>query len=131
MALAGLHRPGDAAVTVIADSADDAGYLYQDLCAVCAEGEVMFFPSGYKRDIKYGVEDPPSQVLRTETLSHWTDDPALKFVVTYPEALAERVAPRQQVRDHTLHIAVGGGTGGQRVREVDVRQRLRAPGLCV
>ena len=108
MALAGLERPGGAPVTVVADTADDAGYLYQDLCALCGQQAVMFFPSGYKRDIKYGQEDPPSQVLRTETLSHWNDDPALRFVVTYPEAVAERVAPREAVRDHTLQIAVGG-----------------------
>ena len=108
MALAGLERPGGAPVTVVADTADDAGYLYQDLCALCGQQAVMFFPSGYKRDIKYGQEDPPSQVLRTETLSHWNDDPALRFVVTYPEAVAERVAPREAVRDHTLQIDVGG-----------------------
>ena len=107
MTLAALDRPAGAPVTVIADDADDAGYIYQDLCALCGEGEVMFFPSGYKRDIKYGQEDPPSQVLRTETLSHWNDDPALRFVVTYPEAVAERVAPREEVRDHTMQIAVG------------------------
>ena len=105
--LASLSRPGNAPVVVVGDSLDDAGYLYQDLCRLLGDGAVMFFPSGYKRDIRYGQPDPPSQVLRTETLGHWNDDSRLRAVVTYPEALAERVASNADVRDNTLHVARG------------------------
>ena len=97
MMLAGLDRPGGAPVTVVGDSRDDAGYLYQDLCALCGDEAVIFFPSGFKRDIKFGQPDAPSQVLRTEALGQWADNASLRFVVTYPEAIAERVAPRKEV----------------------------------
>ncbi len=107
MMLAGLDRPGGAPVTVVGDSLDDAGYLYQDLCALCGDEAVIFFPSGFKRDIKFGQPDAPSQVLRTEALGQWADNASLRFVVTYPEAIAERVAPRKEVSSHTYRIATG------------------------
>lgn len=93
---------------VIADNADDAGYLYHDLCRLCSEEEVAFLPSGYKRHIKYGQADPPSQILRVETTNRLYDkDSRLRFLITYPEAIAERVPSPVQVGEHTLHIATG------------------------
>ena len=92
---------------VIGDSLDDAGYLYHDLSRVLGESAVLMFPSGYKRSIKYGQVDPPSQIMRTEVLNHWFDDPSLRYVVTYPEALAEHVATRDTIEAHTLQLAAG------------------------
>lgn len=92
---------------VIGDSLDDAGYLYHDLSRVLGESAVLMFPSGYKRSIKYGQVDPPSQIMRTEVLNHWFDDHSLRYVVTYPEALAEHVATRDTIEAHTLQLAVG------------------------
>ncbi len=92
---------------IIGDSLDDAGYLYHDISRILGEEAVLMFPSGYKRDIKYGQIDPPSQILRTEALNHWHDDSRLRCVVSYPEALAERVASRETINRHTLHLKVG------------------------
>lgn len=92
-------------VLVVGDSADDAGYLYHDLSRIVGEEAVAILPSGYKRDIKYGQTDAPSEILRTEALSRWHSDKALRFVVTYPEALAERVASADTITDHTLHLS--------------------------
>ncbi|MDE5572839.1 MAG: transcription-repair coupling factor, partial [Muribaculaceae bacterium] len=59
---------------------------------------------GYKRDIKYGQPDPPAQVARTEALTMWQSNPDLKIIVTYPEALAERVATRDELTGHTITL---------------------------
>ncbi len=101
-------KSGDAPVLVIGDTLDDAGYLYHDLSRMLGEGAVLMFPSGYKRAIKYGQPDPPSQIMRTEVLNRWESDPMLRFVVTYPEALAEKVASRDTIDEHTLHLSTGG-----------------------
>ncbi len=95
-------------MVIVADNADDAGYLFHDLTRLCGEDAVTFLPSGFKRHIKYGQPDPPSQILRVEATNKLYDkDSGLKFLVTYPEALAERVPSPKQVGDHTLHIATG------------------------
>lgn len=95
-------------VIVVGDNPDDAGYLYHDLSRIIGEESVLIFPSAYKRDIKYGRIDPPSEILRSEALSRWHTDPALRFVVTSPEAMAERVASREVVDSATLNLVSGG-----------------------
>lgn len=102
-----LHEKGKIPALLVADSMDDAGYLYNDLVKILGESAVMIFPSGYKRDIKYGQVDPPQQILRTETLNHWTDDSQLRYVVSYPEALAEKVASRRKLAEATITLTVG------------------------
>ena len=106
MLLASLaNRPSP--LLVIGDSLDDAGYLYHDLSRLLGEETVLILPSGYKRAIKYGQPDPPSQILRTEALSAWQSASSpVKIVVTYPEALAEKVAPPQMLAEHTLRLSL-------------------------
>ncbi len=100
---------GSTPLLVIGDSLDDAGYLYHDLSRILGDDAVMIFPSGYKRDIKYGQPDAPSQILRTETLNRWHAPEGQRpaIVVTYPEALAEKVASREDIDSHTLRLATG------------------------
>ncbi len=105
--LSQLPETSGVPMLVIGDSLDDAGYLYHDLSRILGEEAVLMFPSGYKRDIKYGQIDPPSQVMRTEALNHWHTSPELKAVVTYPEALAERVASKEAIDEHTINFSVG------------------------
>jgi transcription-repair coupling factor (superfamily II helicase) len=107
----------DSPLLVVGNSLDDAGYLYQDLCKLLGEEGVSMFPSGYKRDIKYGRVDPSSQIMRIETLNRLTDDRRLRVVVTYPEALAERVATRNALATHTITFTVG--------HEIDLEQTQR------
>lgn len=97
------YEPGRP-VLVIGSDPDDAGYLYYDLCRLAGEEAVAFVPSGYKRDIRYGQPDAPAVILRTEALRRISDDKALRFVVTYPEALAERVASKADLDRGTITL---------------------------
>ena len=105
MALASLVGDQQPPVVIVGDSLDDAGYLYHDLTRILGDDAVVMFPSGYKRDIKYGQVDPPAMILRTEALNRWHTDPTLKAVVTYPEAMAERVASQETLTRHTLRLS--------------------------
>ena len=89
---------------VIMNDADEAGYMYHDLNQMLgeesspdAEGaqpQVLFFPSSYRRAIKYNQKDAANEILRTEVLTRVATDHEL-LVVTYPDALAERVVSRR------------------------------------
>lgn len=107
---------------VVANDLDEAGYVYNDLCQINGEQHVLIFPSGYKRDIKYGQADPPQAILRTEVLDQWHSNPGLQWVVSYPEALAEKVADRASVEAGTLSLKAGGTadltTTAARLREL-------------
>lgn len=92
---------------IIANDLDEAGYIYHDLCQLTSEAQVLLFPSGYKRDIKYGQVDAPQEILRTEVLNRWHNDAGLRWVVSYPEALAEKVVPRESIEKSTVTLEVG------------------------
>ncbi|MDE6008804.1 MAG: transcription-repair coupling factor [Muribaculaceae bacterium] len=105
---------------IVADDMDGAGYIYHDLCQAAGEDKVAIFPSGYRRDIKYGQPDPPSQILRTETLDAWSKKTHPIWVVTCPEALAEKVPTPVDLSDSTLTLKTG-----KTVEMGEVRKRLR------
>ena len=65
MAFSALALKTSVKLLFVMQDADEAGYLYHDLCQVMGEKQVLFFPSSYKRAIKYGQKDPASEILRT------------------------------------------------------------------
>ena len=100
--------PTDRVLLFVLQDADDAGYFYHDLTQLEGEGTVLFFPSSYKRAIKYGQKDPASEVLRTEVLAALNSKAASRLhVVTYPEALAEMVVTRRQLDTRTISLEQG------------------------
>ena len=103
MAFSALALKTSAKLLFVMQDADEAGYLYHDLCQVMGEKQVLFFPSSYKRAIKYGQKDPASEILRIEVLSHATHHDLL-YIVTYPEALAEMVVTRKQLDARRLSL---------------------------
>ena len=112
-------------VVVIASDMDDAGYLYFDLARALGEDAVAVFPSGYKRDIKYGQVDAPAVVLRTESLRRLADPQGgVRFLVTYPEALAEQVAAAADIAAGTISLHLGDNTDF-----VGLQQQLREKGF--
>lgn len=88
---------------IVANDSDEAGYLYHDLVQIEGEQKIAFFPSGYKRDIKYGQVDAPAGIMRTDVLSRLKRKEPL-LVVTYPDALAEKVVQEQDLKQNTLHV---------------------------
>ncbi|MDE6490692.1 MAG: transcription-repair coupling factor, partial [Muribaculaceae bacterium] len=115
---------GKAPLLFIGDSADDAGYLYYDISRLLGDDQVMILPSGYKRTIKYGQTDPPSQIMRTETLNRLYGNNPPSIVVSYPEALAERVASHTTLDTHTLTLRTGSS-----IDLTDTQKWLRANGF--
>ena len=105
---------------VVCNDLTGAGYMFSDLTAILGPDAVAIFPSGYKRDIKYGQPDGPQQILRTETLDRLhAPKSSLTWIVTYPEALAERVAAPEAMARDTLRFHPG-----DTVRISELLQRL-------
>ncbi len=88
----------------VLNDAEAAGYFYHDLVQVLGEERVLYFPSSYRRAIKYAQKDPASEILRTEVLSRLNGGASGLFVVTSPEALAELVVTRKSLDSRTLSL---------------------------
>ena len=115
LAFSALALKSSARMLFILQDAEEAGYFYHDLCQVMGDKQVLFFPSSYKRAIKYGQKDPASEILRTEVLSsvgsnlksqtsNLKSQTSNLYIVTYPEALAEMVVTRKQLDARRLTL---------------------------
>ena len=107
MTVASLFAQGAGNFICLLNDLEEAGYFYNDVKQLLGEEVVNFFPSAYRRDIKYGHVDAANEILRTETLSILQQPSAHFVLVSYPEAIAEKVATQETVKENTLHIAVG------------------------
>ncbi len=107
MTIASLFSKRRGSYVCVLNDLEEAGYFYHDLVQLTGGDGIYFFPSAYRRAIKYGHVDPANEILRTEVLST-LQDPTVPFViVTYPEALAEKVISREVLKENTLKISVG------------------------
>ncbi|OZT04652.1 transcription-repair coupling factor [Prevotella sp. 885] len=120
------------AVFILQDN-DEAGYFYHDLTQILGTDNVLFFPSSYRRAVKYGQRDAANEILRTETLSrlsaaHTTgkgkDNPGFLYVVTCPEALSELVVSKRNLDERTISIGVG-----DIVNLTDLGRKMRSLGF--
>uniref|UniRef100_UPI0040291694 transcription-repair coupling factor n=1 Tax=Parabacteroides merdae TaxID=46503 RepID=UPI0040291694 len=107
MIIASLFSKRRGSYVCVLNDLEDAGYFYHDLVQLTGGDGIYFFPSAYRRAIKYGHVDPANEILRTEVLSTLQDPTAPFIIVTYPEALAEKVISREVLKENTLKISVG------------------------
>ena len=105
-------------VLFVLDDADEAGYFYHDLTQMLGQESVFFFPSSYRRAVKYGQRDAANEILRTEVLARLSAGNPI-FIVSYPDALAELVVSKQHLDEKILKLSVG-----QQIPQVDVVHQL-------
>lgn len=93
----------------VAEDRDAAAYLMNDLYALLDEESVYFFPSAYKRSIRYGEEEAQGVVQRTAALQAIRNLKRGSYVAlcTWPEALAERVVEERSMAGETILLKRG------------------------
>jgi len=119
-----IARQSKAHSLIILNDEEEAGYFYQDLKQVLGDGQVLFFPSSFRRAIKYAQRDAANEILRTEVLTSLASESASSLIVTHPEALAEQVVSAEQLKAQTLVLRKG-----QTIAVDGLVRRLRDMGL--
>ena len=113
----------------VLQDADEAGYFYHDLTQVMGTQNVLFFPSSFKRSVKYGQRDSANEILRTEVLARVSarDKQASGslLIISYPEALSELVVSKQHLDERRLSLK----TGQQQIDITDIAHKLREYGF--
>lgn len=97
----------------ILNDTDEAGYFYHDLTQIIGKEKAMFFPSSYRRQVKYGQKDAANEILRTEVLSllnarknsQATATPV--YIVTHPEAICELVVSERRLDERSIRLTTG------------------------
>ena len=106
-------------VLFVLDDADEAGYFYHDLVQILGQEQAFFFPSSYRRAVKYGQKDAANEILRTEVLARLSSSQPL-YIVSYPDALAELVVSKQNLDERIIKLSVG-----EQVSQVEISHQLR------
>ena len=113
----------------VLQDADEAGYFYHDLTQVMGTQNELFFPSSFKRSVKYGQRDSANEILRTEVLARVSarDKQATEslLIVSHPEALSELVVSKQHLDERRLSLK----TGQQQIDITDIAHKLREYGF--
>ena len=113
----------------VLQDADEAGYFYHDLTQVMGTQNVLFFPSSFKRSVKYGQRDSANEILRTEVLARVSarDKQATEslLIISHPEALSELVVSKQHLDERRLSLK----TGQQQIDITDIAHKLREYGF--
>jgi len=103
---------------IIMNDADEAGYLYNDLKLLLSENEIYFFPSSFKRAIKLSQLDAANDILRTEVLNRLANNSQPCIVVTYPDAIMQKIVSLQSLRQKTLKLHIGENIGIDFINEL-------------
>jgi len=97
---------------IVLATRDEAGFFQQDMSQLLGDSKVLFFPASAKRPYNYEEVDNANVLQRAETLSVLAARVNDFFViVTYAEALAEKVINKQSLSANTYQISVGSKPG--------------------
>ncbi len=95
-------------IILVMNDKDEAGYMHTDLNNLLESKEASLFPASYKKAYQFLEVDNANILERAEVLSHISAQPGKPFLmVTYPEALAEKVINRRSLVENTLTIKSG------------------------
>lgn len=92
---------------VIANDKEQAAYILNDFEKMLGDDRVLFYPGSYRRPYQIEKTDNANVLLRAEVLNRINSRKKPAVIVTYPNALFEKVVTRKELEKNTLKIAVG------------------------
>ncbi len=86
---------------------EEAAYFLNDLEKLLGEESVLFFPASYRMPYEHEEIDNANILLRAEVLNKLTSNKKHICIVTYPEALTEKVVTQAHLSKNTLELKQG------------------------
>lgn len=105
--IANLFKQTNRNLFVMLSDKEESAYFLNDLEALLGEKNAVFFPDSYRRPYQIEDTDNANVLLRAEVLNRLSSQQKPLVVVTYPEALFEKVITRKQLEKNTLKIKKG------------------------
>jgi len=92
---------------IVTNSKEDAAYLQNDLEKLLGKAPCYFYPASYRRPYEIEQTDNANVLLRAEVLNHLSSKRRPPIVITYTDALFEKVITRKELETNTLKLHVG------------------------
>jgi transcription-repair coupling factor (superfamily II helicase) len=104
-----FHHPACSQINhlVVCEDAETAAYFHNDLENLTGALDLFYFPSSFKNRKNFRLLNSSHVMLRTEALMKWSAGGNKKIMVTYPEALFEKVVPPGTLSVNVIAIRSG------------------------
>ncbi|WP_372518336.1 transcription-repair coupling factor [Winogradskyella sp.] len=103
---------------LIFDDKEEAAYYLNDLEQLINDKDVLFYPGSYRRPYQIDETNNANVLLRAEVLNRINSRKKPCIIVTYPDALFEKVVTKKELEKNTLKISVGNELSIDFVNEV-------------
>ena len=101
-----LFRECELPFLLILKDKEEAAYYLNDLEQLIGDQDVLFYPSSYRRPYQIEETDNANVLLRAEVLNRINSRKKPAIIVSYPDALFEKVVTRKELEKNTLKVAV-------------------------
>ena len=92
---------------VILNDKEEAAYYLNDLEQLINDDDVLFYPGSYRNPYQIEDTDNANILLRAEVLNRINSRKKPAIIVTYPEALFEKVVTKKDLEKNTHKVAIG------------------------
>ncbi|SHF98680.1 transcription-repair coupling factor [Flavobacterium micromati] len=102
-----LFKKSELPFLIVLNNKEEAAYYLNDLEQMIGDQDVLFYPGSFRRPYQIEDTDNANVLLRAEVLNRINSRKKPAIIVTYPEALFEKVVTRRELDKNTLKVAVG------------------------
>ncbi len=102
-----VYKSTRATHVIILHDKEEAFYVLNDLQNLLGEKEILFFPMSYKKPYEYNETENANILMRAEVLNFIGTNPDSQIIVTYPEALSEKVINKKSLASNTFVVMKG------------------------
>lgn len=113
-----VFKKADKPFLLVFNEKEEAAYYLNDLEQMLGQNDVLFYPSSYRRPYQIEETDNANVLLRSEVLNRINSRKKPSIIVTYPEALFEKVVTKKELDKNTLKVAVGDNISIDFINEV-------------
>jgi transcription-repair coupling factor (superfamily II helicase) len=86
---------------------EEAAYFLNDLENLIGKNQALFFPSSYKKPYDPELVENSNILFRSEALNYLSKPKESMVIITYPQALFEKVVTQQHLKNNTFEIHKG------------------------
>lgn len=88
----------------LCEDREKAAYQLNDFERILGEDNVLFFPSSYRKPYQTETTDNANVLLRSEVLTKLGSSKKPKLIVSYPQAVFEKVVSHSTLKKNTLEV---------------------------
>ncbi|WP_310993519.1 transcription-repair coupling factor [Aequorivita marina] len=125
MVVAETFTNTDLPFLLVLNDKEEAAYHLNDLENLLGDKNVLFYPGSYRRPYQIEETDNANVLLRSEVLNRINSRKKPALIVTYPEALFEKVVTRKELERNTLKIALNDEVSIDFVNEILFEYRFK------